>query len=153
MQAGVEEAEDYVPRRHAERNQFVGNLPVGAVLLQPHLAVVDAQVQYDALDPALTDPAEAEHKVLVALVVLWYLATTYWGVSHLLLPNPVKVWHEFTDIIVTGEFWPDLKVTLTELVVAFVLSCTAGVTLGYLVSRSSYLIRVFEPLIALASRV
>src|SRR5262245_56225898 len=85
---------------------------------------------------------------LAGLLLLWYLATTYWGVSHLLLPNPVKVWHEFADIIATGEFWPDLKVTLTELVVAFALSCTTGVTLGYLVSRSSYLIRVFEPLIA-----
>ena len=48
----------------------------------------------------------------------------------------------------TGEFWPDLKVTLSELAVAFALSCTTGVTLGYLVSRSSYLIRVFEPLLA-----
>ena len=84
---------------------------------------------------------------LVSLLLLWYLATTYWGVSHLLLPNPVKVWREFVDIISTGEFWPDLKVTLSELAVAFALSCTTGVTLGYLVSRSSYLIRVFEPLI------
>ena len=31
---------------------------------------------------------------LLALVLFWYLGTTYWGVSHLLLPNPVKVWHE-----------------------------------------------------------
>ena len=27
-------------------------------------------------------------------MALWYLGTAYWGVSHLLLPNPVKVWHE-----------------------------------------------------------
>ena len=37
------------------------------------------------------------------------LGTTYWGVSHLLLPNPVKVWHELKDVLGTGEFWPDLQ--------------------------------------------
>ena len=28
---------------------------------------------------------------LVALLVLWYLATTRWGVNRLLLPNPIVV--------------------------------------------------------------
>jgi ABC-type nitrate/sulfonate/bicarbonate transport system permease component len=85
---------------------------------------------------------------LVGLLVLWYLGAAYWHVSHLLLPNPVKVWHELADVLGSGEFLPDLRVTLTELAVAFAISCTSGVTLGYLISRSSYLIRVFEPLLA-----
>ena len=85
---------------------------------------------------------------LVGLVVLWYLGTAVWGVSHLLLPNPVNVWHELKDILGSGEYLPDLQVTLTELAVAFAISCTSGVTLGYLISRSPYLIRVFEPLLA-----
>jgi ABC-type nitrate/sulfonate/bicarbonate transport system permease component len=37
---------------------------------------------------------------------------------------------------------------LTEIAIAFAISCSAGVTLGYLISRSTYLIRVFEPLLA-----
>jgi ABC-type nitrate/sulfonate/bicarbonate transport system permease component len=85
---------------------------------------------------------------LVALLALWYLGTTYWGISHLLLPNPVKVWHELKDVLASGEYLPDLKITLTELVTAFAISCTSGITLGYLISRSPYLIRVFEPLLA-----
>jgi ABC-type nitrate/sulfonate/bicarbonate transport system permease component len=85
---------------------------------------------------------------LAGLLVLWYLGSTYWGVSHILLPNPVKVWHELVDVVSTGEFWPDLKVTLSELGVAFAISSSLGITLGYLVSRSQYLIRVFEPLLA-----
>ena len=85
---------------------------------------------------------------LLALLLLWYLGTTYWGISHLLLPNPVKVWAEFTDVLISGEFWPDLKITLTELAVAFAISSTTGITLGYLISRSPYMIRVFEPLVA-----
>jgi ABC-type nitrate/sulfonate/bicarbonate transport system permease component len=85
---------------------------------------------------------------LLILIALWYFGTTYWGVSHLLLPHPIKVWHELMEVLSTGEFWPDLKVTLTELAFAFCISCTSGVTLGYLVSRSPYAIRVFEPLLA-----
>jgi ABC-type nitrate/sulfonate/bicarbonate transport system permease component len=85
---------------------------------------------------------------LVGLLALWYLGTAYWGVSHLLLPNPVKVWHELKDVLSTGEYLPDLQVTLTELAIAFAISCTCGVTLGYLISRSPYMIKVFEPLLA-----
>ena len=85
---------------------------------------------------------------LVALVALWYLGTGYWGISRILLPNPVNVWAELKDILASGEYLPDLRVTLTELAVAFAISCTAGITLGFLISRSQYLIKVFEPLLA-----
>jgi ABC-type nitrate/sulfonate/bicarbonate transport system permease component len=85
---------------------------------------------------------------LIVLLVLWYLATTKWGVSHLLLPNPVKVYDELKDVLASGEFIPDLRITLTELAIAFALSSLSGITFGYLLSRSQFLIRVFEPLLA-----
>ena len=85
---------------------------------------------------------------LVVLMALWYLGTAVWGVSHLLLPNPVKVWAELKDVLGSGEYLPDLKVTLTEVAVAFAISCSTGVTLGYLISRSPFAIKVFEPLVA-----
>jgi ABC-type nitrate/sulfonate/bicarbonate transport system permease component len=85
---------------------------------------------------------------VAGLLVLWYLATTRWRVSHLLLPNPVIVYHELKDVLASGEFWPDLRVTLGELAIAFAISSTGGITLGYLLSRSQFLIRVFEPLMA-----
>ena len=85
---------------------------------------------------------------VVVLIALWYLGTVYWGISPLLLPNPVKVWAELKVVLATGEFWPDLKVTLSELAIAFAISSISGITIGYLVSRSQYLIKVFEPLFA-----
>ena len=60
----------------------------------------------------------------------------------------MKVWAELKDILGSGEYLPDLQVTLSEIAIAFLISCTSGVTLGYLISRSQYLIRVFEPLLA-----
>ena len=82
------------------------------------------------------------------LLTLWYLATAKWGVSHLLLPNPVRVYDELKDVLGSGEFIPDLRVTLTELAAAFAIAATSGVIVGYLISRSQYRIRVFEPLFA-----
>ena len=48
----------------------------------------------------------------------------------------------------SGEFLPDLEVTLFEVAVAFALSCVSGLALGYLISRSPYLIAMFEPLLS-----
>jgi ABC-type nitrate/sulfonate/bicarbonate transport system permease component len=85
---------------------------------------------------------------LLALFVLWYLATNEWGVNKLLLPNPIAVWHQLVGILKSGEYLPDLRVTATEFVAAFVLALTSGTLVGYLVSRTRYTIRVFEPLFA-----
>ena len=85
---------------------------------------------------------------LVSLVVVWYLAATRWGVNRLLLPNPLAVYDNLLDILQSGEFIDDLNTTLGELAVAFAISVTCGLTSGYLISRSSYWIEVFDPLFA-----
>jgi ABC-type nitrate/sulfonate/bicarbonate transport system permease component len=85
---------------------------------------------------------------LIALIVLWYLAATRWHVSALLLPNPVAVLADFWEILTTGEFIGDLRVTLSELALAFAISGSCGIIAGYLISRSHYRIAVFEPLLA-----
>ena len=85
---------------------------------------------------------------LVGLIAIWYLAATRWGVNRLLLPNPIAVYDNLLDILRSGEFIDDLKTTLGELAVAFAISVTGDVTLGYLISRSPYWIEVFEPLLA-----
>jgi len=85
---------------------------------------------------------------VAVMLTLWFLATTEWGVNQLLLPNPISVWYQLLDVVTSLEFIPDLIVTCTELAAAFAISVLFGVTLGYLISRSSYLIKVFEPLFA-----
>jgi ABC-type nitrate/sulfonate/bicarbonate transport system permease component len=85
---------------------------------------------------------------VVVLLGAWYLATAYGHISPILLPSPVVVFDQLTDVLATGEFIGDLEVTLSELAIAFSISATTGVALGYLTSRSQYAIRVFEPLFA-----
>ena len=86
--------------------------------------------------------------VPVVLVALWYLATTRWGVSRILLPNPVAALQSLMHVLSTGAYLGDLRVTLFELAVAFAISASSGVVAGYLISRSTWRIRVFEPLLS-----
>jgi ABC-type nitrate/sulfonate/bicarbonate transport system permease component len=85
---------------------------------------------------------------VLVLILVWHFATADWGVSHLLLPAPAAVWRNLWDVLASGEFLPDLRVTLFELAAAFAIACSAGLTLGYLVSRSRRSIATFEPLLA-----
>jgi len=85
---------------------------------------------------------------VVVLIAAWWIGTTVGKISPILLPNPRNVFDELVDVIWTLEFVGDLRVTLTELAIAFAISSISGVTLGYLISRSQYSIRVFEPLLA-----
>ncbi len=85
---------------------------------------------------------------VLALLILWYLATNRWGVNRLLLPNPIAVWHQLVDVLRSGEYLPDLRVTLTELAAAFALAMVGGTVVGYFVSRTRYAVRVYEPLFA-----
>src|SRR5580698_449425 len=85
---------------------------------------------------------------LAGVLALWYVATTRWGVNRLLLPNPVAVWQQLLDVLHSGEYLPDLRVTLTELAVAFFLAVTSGTIVGFFVSRTRYTVRVFDPLFA-----
>ncbi len=86
--------------------------------------------------------------VPATLIALWYLATTRWGVSRILLPNPVDVARALFNVLATGEFVDDLRVTLTELAIAFTISLTLGIALGYRISRSQFRIRAFDPLLS-----
>jgi ABC-type nitrate/sulfonate/bicarbonate transport system permease component len=85
---------------------------------------------------------------VLAVLVLWYLATELWGVSGLLLPKPGAVLRELVDVLRSGEFVADLRVTLGELAAAFALSALGGTLIGYLLSRSRYWTRALEPLLS-----
>jgi len=84
----------------------------------------------------------------LGLLLVWLLATNVWRVSSILLPNPIDVWHQLIEVIRSGEFVRDLRITFGEFAAAFVIAMVLGVTLGYFISRSRYWTKVFEPLFA-----
>jgi ABC-type nitrate/sulfonate/bicarbonate transport system permease component len=86
--------------------------------------------------------------VLLAILGAWYYVTANGKISPLLLPSLTIVWSEFRVMLTSGAFWPDLRVTLTELVAAFALAATSGSIVGFLVARSGFTVRVFDPILA-----
>ena len=82
----------------------------------------------------------------IVLFSLWFIATETETISHLFLPTLPSVYNEFINILVTGEAFKHLMVTLTELSIAFTNAAFFGVLIGFFVSRSRFLMRAFEPL-------
>ncbi len=77
---------------------------------------------------------------------LWGLFTEMGWVSHLFLPKLPEVISEFQILLVSGDFIQPLRTTLFELGFAYTNAVVAGTTIGFLVSRSRYLMRAFEPM-------
>ncbi len=94
----------------------------------------------------------AQHSVqlgiLLAVLVAWYWATLPGGINHLLLPPPIPVFEGFWVLFTADSIWPDLLVTVREWVSAVLIASVSGCVLGYLISRSNYAVRVFDPLLA-----
>ncbi|MDP2358149.1 MAG: ABC transporter permease [Beijerinckiaceae bacterium] len=86
--------------------------------------------------------------VLVALLAIWHLVTVDEFVSPFFLPKPDEVLRVFFNIIVTGQAWPDLKVTLFEFALAGPIAVIAGGAVGFLISLTRYGTRAFEPIVS-----
>lgn len=86
--------------------------------------------------------------LLGAALAAWYVLTLPGHINPLLLPAPGPVFAAFGALVARGTMWPDLWVTISEWLVAFALAAVAGCAVGYLVSVTTYSVRVFDPLLA-----
>jgi ABC-type nitrate/sulfonate/bicarbonate transport system permease component len=98
--------------------------------------------------PSRAVPRLVQLGILVVVLGLWYWATLPGGINQLLLPPPAPVFHDFWVLLTTNSVWPDLWVTVHEWISAVILASVSGCVLGYLISRSGYAVRVFDPLLA-----
>jgi ABC-type nitrate/sulfonate/bicarbonate transport system permease component len=85
--------------------------------------------------------------VLFASVLgAWYLATSR-GVRALLLPPPDLVWREMQGLWTSGRLRSAFAVTLKTIATAYLIAVVAGILVGFLVTRSRALTRIFEPML------
>jgi NitT/TauT family transport system permease protein len=89
---------------------------------------------------------------LVVLVVIWKLVIAVFGVSPFVLPQPEDVIHGVRDLVGSNGFWSDVRVTLTETLVGFLIALVFGVVLGTLLGRIVWLEQAMRPVIV-ASQV
>ncbi len=80
------------------------------------------------------------------LVGLWYAASHVWHVPAILLPEPTGVFMRVVSLLRNASFLSPLSITMHEVGVAFAFSTIAGIFVSFVVTRSQWLIDVFEPL-------
>ena len=97
-------------------------------------------------------------QVLVAVisVALWYMLTTYPVFGKILLPpfffsNPVDVAQQVVAWFVSGVIWKHLWVTLSELILAFVIGSIGGVLVGFWFARQPRTAAVFDPYVKMVN--
>jgi ABC-type nitrate/sulfonate/bicarbonate transport system permease component len=82
------------------------------------------------------------------LLLAWHVSTSEGWVNPILLPPLTASWDEFIDLIASGSYWPALRVTLTELVIAFAIAAGLGCLVGYAASLTRFTVRMFDPFFA-----
>lgn len=84
--------------------------------------------------------------VVVGILVFWELASGS-ILNPFFFSSPSLIWGRFTELVLGGEIWPHLRVTLTEMMAGFVIGTLSGVFLGLLFGLIPFLARVFDPFI------
>jgi ABC-type nitrate/sulfonate/bicarbonate transport system permease component len=85
--------------------------------------------------------------------LLAILFGTWWFVTHsnqrllLLLPRPELVWREMQLLWSSGRLWAAGSITVMEILKAYVIAAVGGIFVGFLVTRSRNLVRIFEPML------
>jgi ABC-type nitrate/sulfonate/bicarbonate transport system permease component len=92
--------------------------------------------------------ASIQVAVVAVLLGSWYFATHSAQRLSLLLPPPERVWAALSVLASSGQLWAAAKITVATIAQAYALAALAGIAAGFLVARSSYLIRLFEPMLS-----
>jgi NitT/TauT family transport system permease protein len=95
----------------------------------------------------------AAQMVLVAMIIVALWAALSTTVPHYVLPSPVRVLNALHRIIVNGDLFSNLLVTLGRVSAGFVLATLTGVPLGIFLGSSPRLGAYFEPILPVMNTV
>jgi ABC-type nitrate/sulfonate/bicarbonate transport system permease component len=91
------------------------------------------------------------HSIQFGLVAIlfgsWWLVTQSSQRMLLLLPSPARVWNEMGFLWSSGRLWDAAAITIATIAKAYAIAVVAGVVVGFLVTRSKALVRIFEPVL------
>ncbi len=83
--------------------------------------------------------------VPVAILAVWQLIGTLGFVSRTILPTPGAILQSFIELIVTGELWGHLEISIWRAALGFVLGAGLGLLLGTLVGFSNKTEQLMDP--------
>ena len=85
--------------------------------------------------------------VFVAVLILWWLYVRLMDLSPLVLPTPYAVWQSMVENTLSGLLPANLWVTLSEVILGFVLGCFIGIALGMITAQSPLMRAIVNPYI------
>jgi NitT/TauT family transport system permease protein len=83
----------------------------------------------------------------VVILVIWQLLGDSSSRTDFFISTPRAVWDSLASLVPTGAFWVDVRTTLYEVRVGFLIGGGAGVVLGFALAFSTTAYRVVEPLL------
>lgn len=101
-----------------------------------------AASQFDPL------PALIQIGVVGLILGLWWWVTEAGIINTFMLPPPRAVFPMLIKVLASGTFWAPLLTTAGEVAAAFIVASVLGCTIGYMVSRSGFMIDVMQPIFA-----
>jgi ABC-type nitrate/sulfonate/bicarbonate transport system permease component len=78
----------------------------------------------------------------------WQIGSSTGALDPLILPPLTGIAVALGGVLRSGTVWQDVGLTLFELAIAFALAAGAGLLAGFVIGRSPFAVRVFDPLIA-----
>lgn len=83
--------------------------------------------------------------VPVVILAVWQLIGTLGFVSRTILPTPGAILQSFIELVVTGELWGHLEISIWRAALGFVLGAGLGLLLGTLVGFSNKTEQLMDP--------
>jgi NitT/TauT family transport system permease protein len=91
--------------------------------------------------------------IIIALFLgIWSFYISFFKVSRFLLPSPMGVFRALGDLLTRDYFWQALQITVSEILIGFVIAIVIGATLGVALGKSRLLDQIGSPFI-IASQV
>ena len=84
----------------------------------------------------------------IAAIGAWFVVTRTGAISPLFLPSPAAVWQALPALVQRDEFWLAIRVTLGSIAAAYAIAAVMGIACGWIITRSTLLTKIFEPLVS-----
>jgi NitT/TauT family transport system permease protein len=79
------------------------------------------------------------------VLLLWQWGATTGRLDHLFFSRPTEIAARLYKWLSDGTIWSHLGTTLSEAALSFIIGVTAGVAIGCLLARVTFLSRMFDP--------
>lgn len=88
--------------------------------------------------------------LVVVIVVAWHVIVTAFEVNPFIFPPPAEVGAAFVQLFVDARTWAATGITVTEIVIGFLIAVVLGMLVGVLLGKLRWLEVSLRPLIVIA---